>query len=332
MRIVTIARSAKKWMIRYCQGSRANIAFAGIRRGGSSLLADLIASQRGIWFANEPFAVFPGHSSERYASRYLPRLPHSQFFGLDSEHDIAVRRYMALLNRGAIPIGTCRRTKFPLRADRVCLKILNAPFLTDDFVRRDGMIAIFLVRHPAAQALSVLRLGWGFSAEAYFERPDFLRLYLTDEQIEFGSLVLRNGTDWEKAILNWVVETLFPLKHARELSLCLTYEELVLVPEVVIPLLCRTCGFDDPELMRRLIARPSGSSWMSTRDTMGKISSRDRWALVASWEHRVDGHMRAVAQNVLDRMGVITYRMDDPLAARRWQLHHLDLQRARPSL
>ena len=317
MSIKNFARSLKRKALRYRQGNRPNLCVLGIRRGGSTLLADMIAAQRGIWFANEPFAVFKKHQNAgARLDRWLPTLRHSQFFDLTEEQSTQVDRYIKLLNRGAIPIGTARLPRFPLTADRSCIKVLNTPFLADRFAQKHGMTSVFLTRHPAAQALSILRQKWGYSAEAYFDKPAFLTQYMTGEQIELGQRILANNTsagDWEKAILNWWVENLYPLTHATTMTHVLTYEELTLKPEQWISTLCDSLSLDDPASMLAIANKPSNSSNMSTGDTVKQIAGSDRMGLVTSWQKKVDADMLAKAQAILDAFGVTAYRMDDPL-------------------
>ena len=317
MSLKNVARSIKRKALRYRQGERPNLCVLGIRRGGSTLLADMLAAQPGVWFANEPFAVFKNHQNAgAKLGRWLPELPHSQFFDLSKEQSDQFDQYTALLNRAQIPIGTARRARFPLTADRVCIKVLNAPFLADRFAEACEMQTVFLTRHPAAQALSILRQGWGFSAEAYFAKPDFLAKYMKGEQIELGQRIFANkasGGDWEKAILNWWIENLYPIRHATRFTQVLTYEELTLKPERWINTLCDSLQLGDPNAMLTVANRPSNSSNMSTGDTVRQIAGSDRTGLISSWQKRVDADMASKAQAILDAFGVHEYRMNDPL-------------------
>lgn len=318
MSIKNLARSIKRKMLRYRQGEQPNICVLGIRRGGSTLLADMIAAQQGVWFANEPFAVFKAHQNAgAQLHRWLPELKHSQFFDLTEEQAQQVARYTELLSRGAIPIGTARHPRFPLTADRVCIKVLNAPFLADQFATKHDMQSVFLTRHPAAQAISILRQGWGYSAEAYFDKPDTLGGLMTTEQIALGQRLLVEGSDWEKAILNWWVENLVPLRHATTLTHVLTYEELTLQPDRWVQTLCTSLKLDDPSAMLAVANRPSNSSRMSTGDTVKQIAGSDRTGLVTGWQKKVDADMLAKAQLVLDAFEIDEYRMDDPMPAKR---------------
>lgn len=285
----------------------------GIRRGGSTLLADMIAAQRGVWFANEPFAVFKDHGEGIKLGGYLPKLKHSQFFDLTDEQSAQVDRYIDLLCHGKVPIGTARRARFPLTADHVCLKVLNAPFLADRFAEQYGMQSVFLTRHPAAQALSVLRQGWGFSAEAYLDKPGFLARYMTDEQIAFCQHTFAEGSDWEKAITNWWLENLYPLRHATTLTHLLTLEELTLKPEQWVDMLCESLRLDDKGSMLAIAGRPSNSSYLSSKEMVAQLAGDDRMKVLTAWQAKLDAQQVTQGQAVLEALGITEYRMDDPL-------------------
>ena len=53
----TKARSVKRSLINYQQGELSNIALIAAVRGGSTLVGDMLAAQKGMWFFDEPFAI-----------------------------------------------------------------------------------------------------------------------------------------------------------------------------------------------------------------------------------------------------------------------------------
>jgi hypothetical protein len=126
---LAILRRVSKWVTTYRQGIRPSIAMFALRRGGSTLLADMLSSERGVMMVDEPFFVRESHPDYAIKSRWLrPRL-HSEFFGLDDEDRQRVRGYVSALLAGELPIGVCRNPRFPFRADRMLLKMLYASAL-----------------------------------------------------------------------------------------------------------------------------------------------------------------------------------------------------------
>ena len=224
----TKARSVKRSLINYQQGELSNIALIAAVRGGSTLVGEMLAAQKGMWFFDEPFALrnmkWPGKQIQ-FSQEKVDES--SRFFALAQAEEEEIRRYVGLLNQGAVRTrGTARRTHFPLRADRACLKILRGAWLIDIFAEM-GMQNLFLIRHPAAQALSVMRLNWQCAASIYFEKPEFLAQYFSNAQIEYANKILAEGSNFQKAILSWICDVIYPLRYSKQVSCQLFYEHLI---------------------------------------------------------------------------------------------------------
>jgi hypothetical protein len=312
------AHAARHRMLRYRPSKSGNVAVFGIRRGGSTLLADMIAAQPGVFYYDEPFAVFDGHQYFDIKSRYLPRRPHSQFFALSEAEKQSVCRYMNLMQQCRLPHGWIPKPKPLYVADRILYKILNAPALIDWFATEFNLRIAFMIRHPAAQALSVLRNRWGFSAEAYFADEGFMTHYFTEEQREFGLTILRQGSNWEKSILNWVMEVFVPLYCSEYPLLRLSYEELVLAPRATARVLAETFDLDDIDALLDAAYRPSGSSRMCTSRTLSLIRNDKRQELVNKWEKALGADQRQQAQDILDKFKIDIYSMRAFLPAENW--------------
>jgi len=314
MRIVDILREVKARAIRR-NISETGIVIISARRSGSTLLADVIAANRGIWIADEPFAVFSQHQAFELKRQLLPPREHSQYFQLSNDELVRFEEYAnGLLDARYPALGTSRRVKFPLIADRVCLKILNAPWMLDWFLAKPRCSTIFLIRHPGAQASSVLRQGWAFAVEAYFRNEEALRLYFNDEQIEFGRDVLRRGNPWEVAILDWIVINTPGIRCKNPLLRFVCYEELATNPaDFAENVLYKDLGLCELERMKSMFDLPSNSSMMSTQHTRRAIEEGDKATLVSSWMNKVDGKDLDKAQAILDRFEISLYKMHDAL-------------------
>lgn len=312
------ARDWKRRAIRPRLGQRPNIALFGIRRGGSTLLADMVAAERGVWFVDEPFGAFAPHRPFYHEIRAeLPERMHNQFFDMSSEEAGAVESFVSRTLSLDLRIGTSRRARLPLIADRVAMKILNAPLLIDWLVDRFDLRSLILTRHPAAQARSVLRLGWGFSAEAYFASDAFLERRFDAEQIREGRAILAGENGWPKAVLNWIIESWIPLCEASPAIPRLSYEELVVGREQIVRDVFRYFELDEVERALTLLDRPSGSSRMSTSSAQQAISAGDTSRILGRWLDQTDADERRRGQEILDLFGVDLYSMDDPMPRRK---------------
>lgn len=310
-------RDWKRRAVRYRPGSRPHLAIFGIRRGGSTLLADMVAAEPGMWFVDEPFGAFAPHRPfyEEIRSR-LPERPHNQFFDMSPEEERAVHDFVAQTLSLELRIGTARHARWPLVADRVALKILNTPLLVDWLVDAFGLRSLLLTRHPGAQARSVLRLGWGFSAEAYFASDAFVAARFDEDQIKVGREILAGSNPWPKAILNWIIESWIPLGTVSPTIPRLAYEELVTQRERVVRDVFGYFELNGVEAAVGLLDRPSGSSKLSTDSAQAAISAGNTDAIVARWLDQTSADEAARAQQILDLFGVDLYRMDDPMPRR----------------
>lgn len=289
------------------------------RRGGSTLLADVIASNRGVWLAPEPFAVFPAHPAYDLKRKLLPQREHSQYFALSPKEEAQFKHFVALLFSAAIPqLGTCRRTRFPLLTDRVCLKVLNALWMLDWFLDEPDCEVLSLSRHPGSQATSVLRQGWDFSAEAYFRAPENLSGLMTSTEIALGQEILQEGSPWEIAILDWIVGNLPAIRSEDPTLIRVRYEHIVENPEpFTTEILQKRLGLQERERMLQTFGVPSNSSSMSEGSTLNAIAIGDKERLLQGWIDHVSGTDRDRAQRILDAYGITDYSMSNayPLQA-----------------
>jgi hypothetical protein len=285
----------------------------GLRRGGSTMVADAISANRGVWFADEPFAMFPGRPgfAEKSARLFVPQ--HSHFFDLDAREQSLFSAFTHdLLGAQFRAMGTARQTLPGLKANRSSLKVLNAPWMLDWFASETEAHIIAMTRHPGAQARSVLRQGWGYPVEAYLARPAMLERVLGPARLTLARQIWENGDDWSRAILDWVV-TSHPLRHAHgERVYRTSYEAVVAHPEAFIDaVLMQKCGLADRDAMVAAILRPSGSSHLNTAAATQSIAERNVDRILNGWRDKCSAEELARGQEILDQFDVAEYRFDD---------------------
>jgi hypothetical protein len=314
MRTRALLRRLKARGLRFA-GTARPILVLGLRRGGSTMVSDAVIANRGVWFANEPYAILPAHPAYETKRRLVPPPRHSHFFDLDAAAEAPFARYTSmLLSARPADVGTCRRARFPLTADRVCLKILNATWMIDWFAARTDAHLLTVLRHPGAQALSVMDRGWGYPVEAYLERPETLERAFSPAQIDRLRSAAASGDPWETALADWIV-TSHPLRRmGPETVLRWRYEDIVLDPgRFVREVLAGRFDLAEAAAMRAALLRPSGSSRLSTAEAKAAIDRRDAGRMVNGWWARTDADMRARGQAMLDAFEVGAYRFDAPM-------------------
>jgi sulfotransferase family protein len=159
------------------------ILVTGAHRSGTTWVGRMLALAPGVGYIHEPFspATAPGISSAPFETyftritaqneaRYLPQLERTLAFRYATGPQVAALRTPLELfraGRDALAFAAARRRKArPLVKDPIAL--LSADWLAERF----DMDVVVTIRHPAAFAASVLRLGWShdFSTFAGDER------------------------------------------------------------------------------------------------------------------------------------------------------------------
>lgn len=282
-----------------------------MRRGGSTMLADAVAANRGVWFANEPFAILPSHHAFELKRAQLQEVLHSHYFALEGPIAHQFEAYTKGLLAARFPkLGTCRKTKPLLRADRVCLKVLNALWMIDWFCTQTDAHVLPLLRHPAAQALSVLRQGWGFPVEAYYAEREKLAAQFNETQLSLMADVMRSEDPWQIAMLDYVVTTKMVRENHGEALF--RYEDIVRAPVAFVDeVLIARYGLTDRGAMITALGKPSGSSRMSVSTMNEAITKGDTETILKGWMTKLDTDQVRSGQRILDAFEVSQYNLQE---------------------
>jgi hypothetical protein len=285
------------------------IVILALRRGGSTMLAEAVGDATGVWFANEPYAVYPKRSCYALRKAMLPPARHSQFFDLRGAELDAFEAYSrGLLAARFREIGRCHHTRFGM-TDRVALKVLNAVWMAEWFRDRAEAEVLPLLRHPGGQARSVARTSWGFPIEAYLERPSALERFFDARQIDLLARTVAGGDRWQIAIADWIVLSA-PLRLLPDMrERLVTYEGILEDrPAFVASVLVGRLGLGPPARMQATLERPSGSSRISTAETRERIARGETRTLAERWREGIDAERIDAGQALLDAFEVDLYR------------------------
>lgn len=280
------------------------------RRGGSTLLMEMLASQPGMDFVNEPLNLW------RYPP-YFNRLSHpprGRFISLSQEDAMQVRSYFEDLLTGCIKAFNAWNPFHPtwsFRVNRLVVKLLGANTLIDWLVKELDIEVLYLLRHPVPVALSCLRLNWGNDAEAYLQNPWFREQILGPERARFADEVLVRGTPPQKFVLEWCLENLYPLQvHRNRPWLVLTYEEVISRPKQVSELICSRFRLPDPARMAHMVGQSSRTTFFT--DSREAIAKQGPQAMLDRWLKRVSQEELRAVQEILDTLGIRAYQAFSP--------------------
>lgn len=315
---------------RHRQGSRPNIAVFGSRRSGSTLLMQVIASNRGIKSVDQPCSVF---SASAHQLRQLPIRDCGQLHHPNAQEQEMLHAYFGAITHGDLHVNEPWRfwsRDFHWRSDRIVFKLTDAhgaaTWLTDSF----GWQPVVLLRHPLSQSLSVMSLnlqkdpgGWHSRAPGFFRSEEYGRAYLDERQLARCHDVWDRGSDLDRHVLGWILENL-PLLRAMETRPdwpFVSYEAMVLEPEAVIGALARALDLEAEDRMLAGIAEQSRSvRRLSQADRQKAIRERDRGALLGSWRRRVSAEDERRCFDLVEAFGIDLYRAGEDAPRLAWRV------------
>lgn len=310
----TIKSIGKSFLGRLCiyKIAQRPIFIFSTRRGGSTLLMNMIYSQPGVDYINQPLDLWQYHP-------HFDRLPHprlSKFITLEKIEEQLLRNFFNDLLSGQIRLrnqwNVCDPC-FNFYVDRLTIKICNAHDLIEWFAENFEIDIIYLIRHPIPVSLSIIKREWRNAAFAYLENTRFREDHLDSAIQRFARDLLAHGTTLQKYVLEWCLENLYPMKVFRQQGwLTLAYEEVILRPGKVSELICSLFDLPDLEPMRNTILSPSRTT---LPDSKHLIQAKGPSHLVKRWLKQVDLKDIGNIDKVLEAFGVEIYKASSPYPA-----------------
>lgn len=276
------------------------------RRGGSTIFSQLLEAETNVGSIDQPFDLWKPESSRgKIIKEHLPFKEMSQFFELDSNEKTQVKQYLQkIYNRELLQLSNKSKNKIQL------LKIVNAQGLIDDLSVMAPSISIILLRHPCSQALSVVNNKWGTCEQPFLESKKWTSNYLTEEQIEFGIKISKDGSYLDRAILNWCLEWHYVFQFSNQKHLTLYYENMVLNPKEFIDNLFNYLNFKNKEKALLVLKKPSRSSQYSTKEALQNIKEGNKDNLLSNWRKHFSQDGLNMAQLILDVFQVSKYKVN----------------------
>ncbi|MCA9263644.1 MAG: hypothetical protein KDA60_07330, partial [Planctomycetales bacterium] len=304
-----------RYLIRLRPAKKPILIYAS-RRSGSSLLMEVIGTNRGVMFSDQPFGMYTASSAN---INRLPIFPYGQIAYPDAEEEEILAEYLNDLLSGRVKANApwklwSRSTHF--QNNRLCLKITDAKCLIDWIDQRFDVHTIVLTRHPVPQALSVAHVGWLCTGKGLLRNQTYVDTWLNQGLEHYCWDIYRTGTEIERRVLDWALENLPLLSRLPNCShwLYLGYEDLLTRSESIIDALARELDLPAKNRMLSRLDLPSRSTAReSASDRKQLIKQRDRQQLVGSWQAKVTEADVRAAFDVLEHFGIDLYRPDSPL-------------------
>ncbi len=286
-----------------------NIFVIAPPRGGSTWLMELISSQKGFKFINEPFNLRTPR-----VKQYLGMSDWTALYNRNNRD--TVYAYLRGLSSGRIsflnPVPTNSFYR-PFTHRTVFKMIHGGEDQLEWMVDQLNGHAIVLLRHPLAVSLSRKVLP---RLEA-FVHSDYRHNY-TESVIKAAHDLIARGTFLEKGVLSWCFQNSLPLRVQSDSVTVITYEQLVLEPEKVVRYLNRRIGFGDVERILRQVVIPSGTVKSSTPETRSAIESGDREYMISKWKKKINEQEERELMKILDLFDLDIYQSGTLVSPTRW--------------
>jgi hypothetical protein len=304
------------------QGPDPNIFLFATARGGSTWVMEILASQPGIKYYDEPFNI------RRDNVQRTGLFPNWESLMPDTGDPERMIGFLQALADGRYPTMNPPpfRRNHRFRTSRIVFKIHEAEHLMGTIARRCHGTIVYLLRHPIPTTLSrkVFPRLELFAASPFYER-------LIDDAARVREIrgLAAGGTHLQRGIVSWAYENLIPLTRPDFDGLTVSYEELLLNPERSCDLLLQRLHMPDRVAMLTAFDVPAANITMSNADTLALMNDDDfrrrRSQMVTKWKGRVSAADEAEVTRIMQLFGLDVYDGTNPLPARRY-LHFDDTE------
>ena len=277
---------------------RRPILVTGSHRSGSTWVGRMLASHPGVRYVHEPFnpTLQPGcpvkhqwhhvteEDEERFIAYLRPLLEPRHSWWQD------VRARVSPRHVAGATLRALAAWKHRLLGCRTLLKdpiaFFSAEWLADTF----GMDVVVVIRHPAAFASSLKRLGWTFPFDHLLMQPRLLDTHLDSFGDDIRRMAQAPADVIGHAILFWRVIHHVTLDYGRRHPdwVFVRHEDLSRRPLDEFRVLFARLGLDFPARSRRAVEEHTAEG--NVREVADGVKTelrRDSRANVWNWTHRL---------------------------------------------
>jgi hypothetical protein len=288
-----------------------NVFLFSTPRSGSTWLMELIGSQPGFKYCNEPLNL-----RKPLIQKYLGISEWQDLCRPDASE--ALYRYFKAICEGRLHFlnQSPLHGNYRLITHRIVFKIIHGGedrinWFRDSF---NGQV-VYLLRHPVAVSLS----RKGYPRLEAFLSSDYSN-HFTGDQLRRARKILDSGTRLERGVLSWCFENAVPLREATGDWAMLSYEQLVQDPHPIIKYLADKLELPKPARIMNRLAIPSGSHWKSDMTTKAILrqGTERRSMLVQKWRKQLAQPEARRAMEILQWFELDVYDSDDVLPRTRF--------------
>lgn len=306
-----LKRALKSVSTRYIPDGRPHIFLFSSPRSGSTWLMELIYTQPGFRWSNEPFNIRKDPIREHLNVNDWHEL-------YDEGAEEKIRPYIEKITNGKLGDPRIAHTRhfskdYRYLTHRVVFKILHAGEDRMNWFKEtfNGRI-VLLLRHPIPVSVS----RENYPRLMTFINSDYRRFF-TREQLDEAKKIAANGDKLQQGVLDWCLQNAVPLQHKTPDWAIVTYEQLVLEPSAVIQHLTEKLDFEHPEYIIKRLEIPSGSTTKSDAQTQSMLqNSQDantKMWLVEKWRKKVTEEQERQVMSLLELFQIDVYKAGSAL-------------------
>lgn len=295
-----------KWFNFHTEGDKQDIFIFSSPRSGSTWLMELIISQDNIKYIDEPLHT---NRHKGFLTDIDPTW--SEIYGSARRKDKFLKFFDRIMN-GELFVGQQKfkhiyRGDFDYFTDRRVFKVLRAKDLINDFEDKFDIKVVYLLRHPIAVALSLVKENMEGRVGHYLNNKEYRKRFLNKELIEFSNSILEAGSQLEVRILQWCLENLPPLKFLdnKEWTI-ISYEEMVIEEEKSLNKLYQELELEDLDKLYEQVGRPSRTT--ADKEAKKNIDKNNKEFLIKKWKSKISESEENKVFDILDKFGIDVYQ------------------------
>lgn len=260
-------------------GQLADVAVVSSPRSGSTWLMEMIATQPGMKYINEPDhkALLERHHALRIAPRWL-------WLSLTRREKQDLAHYLLDDRRSGLfgPVNPLEGIH-SWRTNRRALKLIRMTALVE-WLDALGFETVYLLRHPIPQAQSCMHRRHRILLDDFLADPRFLQ-YLNTDIISYVRRVSSDGDQMLQYVTQWCLENIVALNSplaGRGFALT-THELLTAEPTAEMQRLAQVLDLERVDLLLARVAEPSRTTDSSSDAMLQSIRARDPSRLLDLW-------------------------------------------------
>jgi hypothetical protein len=298
----------KSFSNRHVPSGQKDIFLFATARGGSTWLMEMLASQPGMKYYDEPFNIRRSNVQEtRLFRNWLDLMPE----GNRSSDIIAYLRALQS-NRYRFMNPPPFRKNYRAFTRRIVFKIHELEHLISQIETQCNGQIVYLLRHPIPTTLSRYVFP---RLPLFLESPYYNKTLLRPSQVREIRQLASQGSVFERGIISWCYENLIPLRFSpSDEWLFISYEELLLNSGRLCEIMAQNLDLPDIPRLLKALGTPSANITMSRVDTLAILEDDDerrrKTRLVTKWKDKVTQKDAERFDEIMALFDLDAYRSD----------------------